>query len=325
MTCEQAKEQLVLEAYGELDAEQQAVLALHVHGCPECVAEQHAVASLTGVMDTDALPEISPNLLAQSRMRLDEALDETPQTPFAVRVRNLFTGAWHSLSNAPALAALLVGVGFLGGSGLTHYQAAHAPHPPQTTVAVQHMADSTVANVSGVVQTANPEIVEVRYNRLTPETLQGSLDDPQIRQLLLTAAEHGKDNTVREESVSLLANECRAGHKCDGGSDTVANGQGFRDALLVSLRYDKSPQVRLKALEGLQTFVGSDQRVRDVVLESLMRDPSANVRTRAISMLEPVHADSSVRQVLHTVSTQDENPFIRTASMQALEGADGIQ
>ncbi len=78
-------------------------------------------------------------------------------------------------------------------------------------------------------------------------------------------------------------------------------------------------------MEGLQPFVSSDQRVRDVVLESLMRDPSANVRTRAISMLEPVHGDSSVRQVLHTVSTQDENPYIRTASMQALEGADGIQ
>ena len=324
MTCEQAKEQLVLETYGELDAEQQASLALHLHGCPECIVEQHALNALTTVMDTDALPEVSPNLLAQSRMRLDEALDETPRLPFVAQVRNLFTGAWHSLSNAPALAALLVSVGFLGGSGLSRYQAAHVARATAAAVIVQQPAQSSVGSVSGVIQTANPEIVEVRYNRVTPETLQGSLDDPQIRQLLITAAQHGKDNNVREESVSLLATECRAGHKC-GDGDAVSNGQGFRDALLVSLRYDKSPQVRMKALEGLQSFVGSDQRVRDVVLESLMRDPSASVRTRAISMLEPVHADSSVRQVLHTVSTQDENPYIRTASMQALEGADGIQ
>jgi hypothetical protein len=323
MTCEHAKEQLVLEAYGELDAEQQASLALHLHGCPDCVLEQHSLGALTGMMDSNPLPEISPNLLAQSRMRLDEALDETPGLPFSIQVRNLFSGVWHSLSNAPALAALLVGVGFLGGSGVTRYQTAHVPHNASAVV-VQQPADSTVGNVSGVVQTANPEIVEVHYNRVTPETMQGSLDDPQIRQLLIAAAQHGKDNTVREESVGLLATECRAGHKC-GDGDAVSNGQGFRDALLVSLRYDKSPQVRLKALEGLQPFVSSDQRVRDVVLESLMRDPSANVRTRAIGMLEPVHADSSVRQVLHTVSTQDENPYIRTASMQALEGADGIQ
>ncbi|WP_263414976.1 HEAT repeat domain-containing protein [Terriglobus aquaticus] len=312
----------MLEAYGELDAEQQAFLALHLHGCPACVAEQHSVAELTGVMDVNALPEISPNLLAQSRMRLDEALDETPRLPLAARIQNLLAGTWHSLSHAPALAALLVGVGFLGGSGLSNYQAAHSK--PNGVVTVQQPAQSTVGNVSGVVPTANPEIVEVHYNRVTPETMQGSLDDPRIRQLLLAAAQHGRDNSVREESVSLLATECRAGHKC-GDGDPVSNGLGFRDALLMSLRYDKSPQVRLRALEGLQPFVSSDQRVRDVVLESLMRDPNANVRTRAIGLLEPVHADSSVRQVLHTVSTQDENPYIRTASMQALEGADGIQ
>ena len=56
-----------------------------------------------------------------------------------------------------------------------------------------------------------------------------------------------------------------------------------------------------------------------------MRDSSSTVRTRAISLLEPVQGDSSVRQVLHTVSTQDDNPYIRTASMQALEGSNGIQ
>ena len=56
-----------------------------------------------------------------------------------------------------------------------------------------------------------------------------------------------------------------------------------------------------------------------------MRDSSAEVRTHAIGMLEPVEGDSSVRQVLHTVSTQDENPYIRNASMQALGTVDGIQ
>lgn len=324
MTCEAAKEQLVLEAYGELNAEQQATLALHVHGCPDCVAEQHSLAAMTGMMDLEALPDVSPNLLARSRMRLDEALDETPRLALGDRIRNLFSGSWHSFSNAPALAALLVAVGFAGGNGLSHWQTMHTPRPAAAVV-VQHPADSSVGNVSNVVQTSQPGVVEVRYSRITPEVMQGSVDDPQIRQLLMDAAQRGKDNSVREESVGLLAEECRQGRQCEGSNSTITNGQAVRDALLVSLRYDKSPQVRLKALTGLQPYVGSDQRVRDVVLESLMRDPSANVRTRAISMLEPVHADSSVRQVLHTVSTQDENPYIRTASMQVLEGADGVQ
>ena len=68
-----------------------------------------------------------------------------------------------------------------------------------------------------------------------------------------------------------------------------------------------------------------DQRVRDGVLEALMHDSSAQVRTAAIGLLEPVQSDSSVRQVLRTVSTQDENPYIRTASFHALQSAADIQ
>ena len=83
--------------------------------------------------------------------------------------------------------------------------------------------------------------------------------------------------------------------------------------------------VRLKALEGLSRYVDKDQRVRDAVLESLMHDKNSGVRKQAIAMLEPVQTDSSVRQVLRTVSTQDENPYIRTASYQALQGAADIQ
>ena len=74
-----------------------------------------------------------------------------------------------------------------------------------------------------------------------------------------------------------------------------------------TLRYDKSPSVRLAALNGLQPYVSQDQRVRDAVLESLMHDDSASVRTRAISLL-PVsytHLDVYKRQVLC-------NPLIRS-------------
>ena len=94
---------------------------------------------------------------------------------------------------------------------------------------------------------------------------------------------------------------------------------------MVSLRYDKNPTVRLKALEGLQPYVAEDQRVRDAVLEALMHDTNSGVRTRAISLLEPVESDSSVRQVMRTVSTTDENPYIRTVSTHLLQGSADIQ
>jgi hypothetical protein len=151
--------------------------------------------------------------------------------------------------------------------------------------------------------------------------MQGSLDDPNIRQLLLIGTKAAANNGVRTDSVSLLANECRVGHQCADGPD----GTEIRSGLLVSLRYDKNANVRLKALEGLQPYVAADQRVRDAVLEALMHDSSSEVRMHAISLLEPVESDSSVRQVMRTVSTTDDNPYIRTVSTHALAGTADIQ
>ena len=92
-----------------------------------------------------------------------------------------------------------------------------------------------------------------------------------------------------------------------------------------ALRYDKSVAVRTKALEGLEPYVAEDMRVRDAVLEALLSDPDARIRTAAISILEPVEADTSVRQVLSTVANSDHNPHIRTVSRQVLSRAPEIQ
>jgi hypothetical protein len=179
-----------------------------------------------------------------------------------------------------------------------------------------------IASVSGIEQTPNSELVRVNYNRLVPESVQGSLDDPQVRQLLMLGTKLATTNDVHAQSVDLLASECIAGHSCT--SDDAGAG-GIRTALLASLHSDKSPAVRLKALQGLQPYVAEDQNVRNGVLDALMHDKNADVRTQAISLLEPVQADSSVRQVLRTVSTQDVNPAIRNASFKALSSTSDIE
>jgi hypothetical protein len=87
----------------------------------------------------------------------------------------------------------------------------------------------------------------------------------------------------------------------------------------VALRYDKDTGVRLKALDGLKPYVAEDMRVRDAVLEALMDDSDPGVRSEAIELLKPVEADSSVREVLHTVASEDDNPHIRTVSQEVLD------
>jgi hypothetical protein len=147
--------------------------------------------------------------------------------------------------------------------------------------------------------------------------MQGSLDDPKIRELLMVASENSTSSDVRDDSVGLLAAECRAGHSCQAA--------GIRDALMVALRYDKNAGVRLKALDGLQPYVAEDTRVRDAVLEALLNDQDPRVRSEAVNIIEPVEADTSVRQVLHTVANSDQNPHIRTVSREVLSRVPDIQ
>jgi hypothetical protein len=294
-------------------------LEQHLMTCEECQEELRSIQAMETPLAAFPVIEPSPNLLAQSRMHLDEALDAIPPYGFLTRLRtNLFSWMGH-LQNAPALATLLVGVGFIGGNFLNRYQVAHVPKP-KGPISISNPTQSVIANVTGIDRTPNSELVQVHYNKIVPETIEGSLDSKEIRELLLKGASASAEG-IRANSVGLLASECKAGHECAASDD----GKGVRAALMVSLRYDKDPGVRLKALEGLDRYVSQDQRVRDAVLEALAHDSDAQVRTAAIDLLVPVQHDSSVRQVLRQVSTQDENPYIRTVSYNALQGSNSIQ
>jgi hypothetical protein len=319
MNCEAARDSIILAAYGELPDEDAVGLEQHLALCEGCRQELNAMRELDRDVALYPMAEPDPNLVAQSRMRLDEALDAMPQHGFLTGLRANW-GVWvGNLRSAPALATLLVGVGFLGGNFTHRYQAAHEPHiaPP---VILSNASGGGISTISGITQLPH-DMVQVSYNRVVPEMAEGSLDDPQIRQLLMVGTRAAASNGVHADSVSLLANECRAGHSCI----VEADGTGIRNALLVALRTDKSPAVRLKVLEGLQPYVSQDQHVRDGVAQALLTDPSAAVRTRAIALLEPVQSDTSVRQVLTKVSTTDDNPYIRTVSYQALQGSSSIQ
>jgi hypothetical protein len=320
MKCETAQQNIVLVTYGELPDEQLASLERHLAECEACNRELKALLAMHEALAYRPVMEPSPNLVAQSRMRLDEELDMIPPHGLLTRLRSNLYGWLGHVQSAPALVTLLVGVGFLAGNFTYRYQVAHQPKLPSAVV-FSNATNGTISDISGISQTPNSEIVQVSYNRVVPETVQGSLDDPQIRKLLLIGTKAAATNGVRTDSVTLLANECREGHQCLGTPD----GTGIRNGLLVSLRSDRNPNVRLAALQGLQPYVAEDERVRDGVLQALAHDSNERVRLQAINMLGPVESDTSVRQVMRTVSTTDDNPYIRTVSTHALAGTADIQ
>jgi anti-sigma factor RsiW len=322
MNCEVAQERIVTAAYGELPDEQAHELERHLAGCGECLAEREQLLALKVLAEAYPVLEPDANLVARSRQRLEEVLDALPPMRWYERLSQRMRNSLAGLQAVPVAACLLLllgaGAGSLGGFELAQHRAvrAAAVHAQGQSVAAS-AETASIANISSIVRQPNSQMVEVRYNQVVPQRIQGSLNDPAIRQLLMLASENSASAGVRDDSVGLLAAECKAGHSCQAA--------GIRDALMVALRYDKNAGVREKALQGLEPYVAEDVRVRDAVLEALMNDTDPRIRTAAINILEPVEADTSVRQVLHTVANSDQNPYIRTVSRQVLNRVPEIQ
>jgi HEAT repeats len=318
MNCEVAHERIVLAAYGELADDQVHELDRHLTTCNECREEREQLLALKTLAGVHSVVEPNANLVARSRMRLEEALDALPPKRWYERWGDAVINNFGRLQAAPVAAALLlvagIGAGSIGGYEVAQARSAHAAATTAQAVArtttVVPAAPADVASISSIVQQPNSEMVEVRYNEVVPRQVEGTLDDPAIRQLLMMASEDANSAGIRDNSVGLLAAECRAGHSC--------NPAGIRDALMVALRYDRNEGVREKALKGLESYVSEDMRVRDAVLEALLNDSDPRIRTEAINILEPVEADMTVRQVLSTVATSDQSPQIRNVSRQVL-------
>lgn len=327
MNCDLAHESIVMALYGELSDESIHELERHLAACHACAHEREQIQAMKLLAGAYPVEEPDANLMARSRIRLEEALDALPPKRWLERMVERLRNSAAGLQAAPIAACLLLlvgaGAGSLGGYHLAQARAARvdavqaAGSPVRNIAATEGTPGVEIANVSSIVRQPNSEFVEVHYNQIVPQQVRGSLDDPEIRQLLMLATESAANAGVRDDSVGLLAAECRAGHGCQGA--------GIRDALMVALRYDRNAGVRQKALEGLQPYVAQDLRVRDAVLEALLNDSDPRIRTEAINILEPVEADTSVRQVLQSVASTDRNPAIRLVSRQVLSHVGEIQ
>ncbi len=298
MNCEWVKENIPAYLYDELGDDARHELEQHLARCAGCAAEAEEVRQLKQAASELPRMEPTPFLLTASRLRLQESLETV--RPAGGWQRWIFDpGAWlHQVRFAPALAAVILMVGFTSGV-LVSYRI--VPRPAGPTAAP---AESSIAGIRGITQEPGSNNVQVRYDRLVPESTQGSMDDPRIQQLLLYAARNNENPGVRMDSINLLTRR--------------PEDSRVREALMYALRYDRNPGVRLKALEGLGPYVAEDLRVRNAVLEALLGDSNPGVRIEAMRLLEAVKPDSSVRSAFRQLAQQDENDFIRRESRRVL-------
>jgi HEAT repeats/Putative zinc-finger len=297
MKCEWVKENVLLYVYNELPDDARYELEQHLARCADCTAQLKTTRKFHAMLSELPVEEPSPNLVTASRMRLQEGLETAEQGRFWHRL--IFDpAAWlRQIRFAPALTAAIFIVGFAGGIATT-YKVVSGDGGSISSVPLIAPAESSITGIQSISQDPGSNHISIKYNTVSTQEAQGSLNDQRIQQLLLFAARNNYNSGVRMDSVDLLTQE--------------PNNMHVREALIYALRYDSNPGVRLKALDGLGPYVKSDPRVRDAMLETLVQDSNPGARTEALHLLEPVRADSSVRLVLQKLAQSDQNQYIRS-------------
>jgi hypothetical protein len=303
MNCDWVQENVALYLYNELADDARHELEQHVQRCKDCAGELAAQQEFQAQMNVLPVEEPSASFLASARMRLQETLETTQQQRSWYHRLAFDPTAWlRQVRFSPALAAVLVIVGFGGGLG-TMYSALGGGAKQAPPNAIQ---EASIAGITSIDRKPNSKNVQIHYDRIIPGSVEGSITDQKIQDLLTYAARSNYINPgVRLDSVDLLT----------GNPDDPK----VREALTYALRYDSNPGVRLKALDGVGNYVKQDIRVRNAVLEALLNDSNLGVRSGALRELEPVRADSSVRMALQQLAKEDPSPYIRNQAAQELD------
>jgi hypothetical protein len=302
MKCEWVRQNIALYVYGEVGDDARHELEQHTARCADCAAELKAEQEFYALLSQDRAADPTPNLLTASRMRLQEALETAQQGGLLHRLAFDPANWLRQMRFSPALASAILILGFAGGVGTTYEVLPHKT--TDAGIVTPPPTESSIAGISSITQEPGTNQISIKYNTVSTQQAEGSLNDQKIQQLLLYAARNNYNSGVRMDSVGLLTQNPTDTH--------------FRDALIYALQYDSNPGVRFKALDGLGPYVKDDTRVRDSLLQALVNDTNPGVRTEALRMLEPVKADGSVRGVLMTLAAKDSSQYIRSQARTLL-------
>jgi hypothetical protein len=302
MNCDWIKNNLVLYIYEELADDAKYEFEHHVRHCLACKEEVESALAFKTSMSARPMQEVSPNLLASSRMKLQERLEETQQLRGWNRVAFDLAGWMQQIKLAPALSAALLMIGFAGGA-LASYRLAINRNVRPPVIQDAPVSEASIGGIDSIAQDETSKRVVIRYNTLAPQTVEGTTDDPRIHDLLIMGTRTTRPD-VRLQSIGIL--------NAKSAEDDI------REAFVASLRLDKNPGVRLAVLEGLRGFVKKDVHVRDALVEAVIHDANPGVRTTALELLNPVRADMSVHEALKMLAQHDKDDFIRSECKRIL-------
>jgi HEAT repeats/Putative zinc-finger len=314
MDCKEFEENLTLYSYGELPKDDRAAADAHLGTCSGCRGRLDETRRMHELLNARSSVEPSPELLAQCRMALEDALDRELAS---VSWKKLFSELWTGLSVFPLtrasaiLALLLLGFGLgwtlrphamgsLAGGGATGANQASALEPDMSNMRINAITQVTPSS------SADGQ-VSITLDAERRMTLQGSLDDPRIRQVLVDAVKSYSNAGIRRDSLDALQG---------GGAHPSVRG-----ALLYAIQNDSNSGVRLEALKAVRTMEWAPD-VQQAVLRALAPENNPGVRVAAIDTLVD-HADDSTLPVLERMAATDSNRYVRLKSLSAIRKIEG--
>src|SRR5579864_9502519 len=155
MKCEWVRENIVLQVYGELADDARHELEQHVARCADCAAELKAEQDFHALLSQDRAEDPTPNLLASSRMRLQEGLESAQQGTWLTRLPFDPANWLRQVRFSPALASVILILGFAAGVGTTYK--IYGPHTAKDGGIIidkgaQVPTDASIAGISSIQQ-----------------------------------------------------------------------------------------------------------------------------------------------------------------------------
>jgi HEAT repeat protein len=253
--------------------------------------------------------EVSAALLAEARMGLDEAL-EGQQHGWRALWHNGLPMLRFQPASGFALALTLVLLGFGLGWGLR-------PHAGRLTAGVPGVNSADVGSpdlenmrISGISRVApDPQSggVKITLDAERRVTMEGSLDDPKIQQVLVYAMKNYDNPGIRRDTLDALRSH--------------ADNPNIRQALLYAMRHDPNAGVRLEVMEAVCNMKSSED-VQTALLEALEHDTNAGVRVAAVDALidhaEKEGCDVPTGHALENLASTDSNPYVRLKCANAM-------
>ena len=305
MKCQDIEQLSALYLWNELAPNERADLEAHVATCDACRMALEQAQNFEKALKASPKSELEPELLARCRMALDDALDRE-QLGWRALLRAWF---WSSspvtATRTAAFSALLI-LGFGLGWTLRPRWGAVQPVTPASQASTFDLNNYRVRGISQVAQDPQSGGVRITLDAERRMTLEGSLDDPRIRDVLVNVVKSYDNPGIRRETLDVL--------RADPEEPAI------RAALMHAL-HDGNPGVRLAALATVNHMeCGND--THGELLKVAEKDPNVGVRTAAIdALLEHVEKegpDEIVTAGFEKLSSADPEAAVRLRCLAAL-------